>query len=70
MDTANESLQFQKVSALGLALEKVFQEVIDYRNTIPFDGQKEEVFKYCKNTLPNKLRNAYKNTVNVTIDDI
>lgn len=70
MDTANESLQFQKVSALGLALEKVFQEVIDYKNTVPFDDQKELVFKYCKNTFANKIRKAYKDTINLTIDDI
>ena len=70
MDTANESLQFQKVSSLGIALEKVFQEAIDFKNNTPFDDQKKEVSKYCKTTLIKNICKVYKDTVNIDIDSV
>ena len=65
-----EALAFQKSSQLGVALEKLFQKAIDYRDSIPFDQQKELVHKYCKTTLKQDLISAFKNTVNITIDNV
>ena len=43
-----EALAFQKSSQIGQALEKIFQKAIDYRDSLPFEEQKEKVFRYCK----------------------
>ena len=70
MYTSTESLQFQRISSLGLALERVFQEAIDYKNSIPFSEQKEKVKKYCTSKLKNNIIKAYKSTANITVHNV
>ena len=70
MYTATESLQFQRVSSLGQALEKIFQEAIDYKNSLPFSEQKEKVKKYCTTKLKQNIIKAYKSVANITVDNV
>ena len=65
-----EALSFQKSSQIGQALEKIFQKAIDYRDSIPFEEQKEKVFKYCRETLKQDFIKVYKDVLNINIDNI
>ena len=67
---ANEAIAFQKISAVGEALDKVFQDVIDYRNSLPIEEQKEKVITYCKTVMKEKLKAAIKNTINLTVEQM
>lgn len=70
MDIAIESLEYQKLSSLGLALERVFQEAIEYKNSLPFNEQKEKVKKYCSSKLKPELIKVYKSVANIVVDNI
>lgn len=65
-----EALAFQKSSQIGQALEKIFQKAIDYRDSIPFEEQKEKVFRYCRETLKQDFIKVYKDVLNINIDNI
>lgn len=65
-----EALAFQKSSQLGLALEKAFQKAIDYRDSVPFELQKDSIHKYCRSTLRQDILNAFKSTVNLEMENV
>ena len=67
---ANEAIAFQKTSAVGEALEKVFQDVIDYRDSLPIEEQKAKVITYCKTVMKENLKAAIKNTINLTVEQM
>lgn len=67
---AEESLAVQSVSKMGEALTRIFQEVIDYRDSLPQKERREKTFRYCKETMKVKLVKAVKDILNLQVENI
>ena len=70
VEYSNEAIQFQSNSAIGNALENIFQEVIDYRDSLPEDKQVKEVITYVKKTMKPKMIKAIKDNLNLIVENI
>ena len=69
-DSGYEAIQFQSNSAIGKSLEKIFQEVIDYRDKLPKEQQVKEVITYVKKTMKPQMIKAIKDNLNLTVENI
>lgn len=76
-----EAINFQSYSAIGRDLTKVFQEVIDYRDSLDYEGvnptweararyRDTKLLKFCKEVMVPKLIDTLKKDLNLEVDHV
>ena len=70
INTSTEALAFQKVSALGKALETIFQKAIDYRDSLKFEDQPKLVLQYCVKVLREDIKKVFKDNIGVVVENV